>query len=898
MAGLGTYRKKRDFSKTREPRGAPLAKTGHRYVIQKHAATRLHYDLRLELDGAMLSWAVTRGPSLDPSEKRLAIHVEDHPIEYNKFEGTIPKGEYGGGTVMIWDRGTWIPEHDPHKGLQKGHLDFELHGEKLKGRWHLVRMRKRPGEKQEPWLLIKATDEYASAKRDPDILEEMPDSAASGRTMDEIATGKKRVWHSSRPKGSGQTATQRKIAAAAPAAKPRRGTPRAKSTPRRKGKNSVSGEKTGRMPDFIPPCLATLSDVAPAGSEWVHEIKLDGYRIQARIADGGVTLKTRTGLDWTKRFPTVAEACAALDRHEAILDGEIVSPDENGISDFSALQDDLKSGRHDRLVYYVFDLLYLDGVDLTGSALIDRKDLLAQLLSGPPKDGVIRLSESIEASGPVMLKHACQMHLEGIVSKRRDAPYHSGRVGDWLKTKCTSAQELVVLGYEPSDKTKRQIRSLLLGYYENGELRYAGRVGTGWGEQQERELARRLAAVARKTPPLHPVPAVERRKKVKWVEPRIVAEIEFRGWTGDRLVRQASFKGTREDKPAQQVVREIGQMPEKIKAKQAALRQKPAAKTTGEPTAKADVKSNTKSKPVIKPGLVAVAGVTLSHPDRVYWEDAGVTKQMLAEYYETVWDLMRPHATNRVLALLRCPEGAGHQCFFQKHASAGIDAKYLKLVPDDGDKSIAIEDLGGLVALVQAGALEIHLRGSSIDRLEEADRLVFDLDPGPGVDWKSLVAAAREVRERLGEMKLDSFVKTTGGKGLHVVLPIRPAPWDDAKDFCRKLAEAMAADSPDRYTATIKKTARNNRIFIDYLRNSREATAIAPYSTRARPGASVATPVSWQELGSLKAANVFTVLNIGKRLSRQRQDLWQDMGRIKQRLPDDAKPRTANRKQA
>ncbi len=401
----------------------------------------------------MLSWAVTRGPSLVPGDKRLAVHVEDHPIEYNKFEGTIPKGEYGGGTVMIWDRGTWTPEHDPHKGMQKGHLDFELHGEKLKGHWHLVRMRKRPGERQEPWLLIKATDEHARGKSDPDILEAMPDSAASGRTMDEIATGKKRVWHSNRSRGSGQTATQRKIAAAAAVVpKTRQRAPRAtKSAPRRHGNEAIPGAKKAGFPDFIPPCLATLSSVAPAGDEWVHEIKLDGYRMQGGIADG-VTLKTRTGLDWTAKFPTVAAACAALDGHQAILDGEIVSVNEGGISDFSGLQDDLKNGRQDRLAYYVFDLLYLDGQDLTGAPLIERKRALANLLAALPKHGVIVLSESLEASGPLILEHACKMSLEGIVSKRRNAPYHSGRVGDWLKTKCANSQEFIVLGYEPSDK--------------------------------------------------------------------------------------------------------------------------------------------------------------------------------------------------------------------------------------------------------------------------------------------------------------------------------------------------------------------------------------------------------------------------------------------------------------
>ena len=455
----------------------------------------------------MLSWAVTRGPSLVPGEKRLAIHVEDHPIEYNKFEGTIPKGEYGGGTVMVWDRGTWTPDHDPHKGMQKGHLDFELHGEKLKGHWHLVRMRKRPGERQEPWLLIKATDEFARKKSDPDILEEMPDSAATGRTMDEIAADKKRVWHSNK-----SAKEQSKAAKAGPAVttarraapKPRARSPRRKATTKRNGKKlgKIAGAREGRLPDFIPPCLATLSAKAPDTGDWVHEIKFDGYRIQARIGDGKVTLKTRTGLDWTEKFPAVAKACAALSDHDVILDGEIASVDENGVSDFSALQDDLKNGRQDRMAYYVFDLLHLDGQDLTPAPLIERKRALAALLAELPKDGVIRLSEHFEEDGSMMLKHACNLHLEGIVSKRADAPYRSGRSGDWLKTKCSSNQEFVVIGYEPSDKRGRLIRSLLLGYYDKDGLRYAGRVGTGWGQAAERDLQRRLTAVARKDTPL------------------------------------------------------------------------------------------------------------------------------------------------------------------------------------------------------------------------------------------------------------------------------------------------------------------------------------------------------------------------------------------------------------
>jgi bifunctional non-homologous end joining protein LigD len=871
MAKLQTYWKKRDFGKTAEPRGTAGRKKGFRYVIQKHDATRLHYDLRLELDGVMLSWAVTRGPSLVPGDKRLAIHVEDHPIEYNKFEGIIPEDQYGGGTVMIWDRGTWSPEHDPHKGMKKGHLDFELKGDKLKGHWHLVRMRKRPGERQEPWLLIKATDEFARKKSEPDILEEMADSAATGRTMDEIAAQKKRVWHSNRRADDQPEAKRAKTSAAKPTKTSVKANGKsAKGRGSKKKPIQISGGRSGNLPDFIPPSLATLSSIAPSGDEWVHEIKFDGYRMQARIAGGKVTLKTRNGLDWTERFPTIAEACSALGDHDAIIDGEIASFDDHGISQFSALQDDLKSGRHDRLVYYVFDLLYLDGHDLTSAPLIERKRVLAALLEKLPADGLVRFSDHFDEDGPTMLKHAEKMHLEGIISKRANAPYRSGRTGEWLKVKTVSNQEFIVIGYEPSDKRGRLIRSLLLGYYEDGKLRYAGRIGTGWGQNEERDLQKRIDAVARKNSPLDKIPEEERLRKVKWIEPKIVVEVDFRGWTGGTLVRQGSLKGVREDKPAKQVVREVEKMPEQIR--QAAARQKSPTKT------------GAKAKPG-KPLGAEVAGVTLTHPDRVYWEDAGVTKRMLAEYYTQVWDWMAPHVSGRVVALVRCPDGAAGQCFFQKHASAGIDTKHLKSIADDGDKSIAIDSVQGVVSLAQAGVLEIHVRGSTTKHLEEADRLVFDLDPGPGVEWKDVIEGACEVRQRLKNIKLESFVKTTGGKGLHVVLPIKSMPWDDAKEFCRRVAERMTAENPDRFTATIKKVARKGRIFIDYLRNSREATAIAPYSTRARPGATVSTPLSWEELGSQKISNAFTVENLPKRLSRLRRDPWAKIGRIKQALP-------------
>ncbi len=911
MAKLKTYHAKRDFEKTSEPRGAAdrraSSKSGGQFVIQKHDATRLHYDLRLEHGSVMWSWAVTRGPSMIPGEKRLAIHVEDHPIEYNTFEGTIPKGQYGGGTVMIWDRGRWYPEFDPEKGLKKGHLEFTVDGKKLKGRWHLVRMRKRPGERQEPWLLIKGEDEDARSKNDPDIIEEMPNSAATGRTMEQIAEGRSRVWHSNKPASeqSSRRVTPKKTVtrSGGVARKARPRAPRAKTTTTKaaskasKSKSAgsrfragqIPGARQGNLPEFVPPSLASLSAHAPGGADWVHEIKFDGYRIQARIASGTVTLRTRTGLDWTEKFPTVAQAAAALGRHDAILDGEIVSGDAQGVSDFAALQADLKSGRQDRLIYYAFDLLHLDGFDLTGATQLDRKAVLQGLIGALRDDSTVRLSEHFETEGPVMLKLAGQMGLEGIVSKRRDATYRSGRSGDWLKIKCANSQELIVAGYGPSDVAPKRVRALVLAYHDKDGLRYAGRVGTGFTDKMRDEWWQRLQPLRVDKPPFGKVPAEERGRPVHWVKPQQVVEVDFRGWTGHGHVRQASFKGLREDKPARQVVRERAvretEQPETeqqpMPTKQAALRQ----------TAPKKIKTASgKKEPAI------VAGVTLTHPGRVYWDDAGVTKQMLAEYYETVWDRMRPHVAGRVLALVRCPDGQSGQCFFQKHASAGIDQKHLLAVKEpDGEISIAIDNVSGLVALAQSGVLEVHVRGSTTEHLEDANRLVFDLDPGPGVGWKDVIAGAREVRERLERLKLTSFVKTTGGKGLHVVLPIRPAPWEEAKEFCRRLAEEMTADDPKRYTATIKKAARNNRIFIDYLRNSREATAIAPYSTRARPGATVAVPLSWEELGKQKTPNAFTVLDLRKRLSGSRSDArsdpWAAMGKVKQALPSARKRR-------
>ena len=846
-SGLKTYRAKRDFGITAEPKGKVARKRGNAFVIQMHAATRLHYDLRLELDGVMKSWAVTRGPSLVPGEKRLAVEVEDHPIAYNTFEGTIPKGEYGGGTVMVWDRGHWLPESDPHRGLAKGHLAFTLEGKKLHGGWHLVRMRRRPGEKRDNWLLIKQDDDAGRSPKDEDILEEKPLSAASGRSMEQIAKGSRKVWHSNRAK-AGRTPPKTHPAAATT----KKNIPRART---KKDDPDFAGRSA--LPTFVPPCLASLSDNPPDQGNWVHELKFDGYRIQARLDHGKTTLLTRKGLDWTKKFSTLAKAIAKLPAKTALIDGELVVEGANGISSFSLLQQDLKNDRHDRMKFYAFDLLHLDGTNLADLPLTRRKEALARLLHRQPDP--LRFSESLTEPGTTLLRHACKLGLEGIVSKNADVPYRPGRGHDWFKTKCSDRQELVVAGVVPSTADSRAVGALVLGFYDGGKLHYAGRTGTGFTHDAARKLFRKLMTLKSNEVPFEAVPAEERgARKPIWVKPAMVVEVDFRGWTHGDRVRQASFQGVREDKSAKEVVRE-----------------RAIAATSRVPAIKRSASANNDT----------VAGVHLTHPDRVYWDDAGVTKRDLAEYYVKVWKWMRPHVAGRPISLLRCPEGASGQCFFQKHARAGIPVEHLHLVPEKGDEIISVDNLSGIVALVQGGVLEIHTRGTTIDDRERADRLVFDLDPGPGTSWDDVVEAARNVRARLSKLKLKSFLKTSGGKGLHVILPIKPTPWNEAKTFAQKIAVSMAADLPDRYIATATKSGRSKRIFIDYLRNSREATAVAPYSTRARPGAPVSVPIEWSELGNLKAANEYGVLNLMQRLARRRKDPWADIARVKQTLP-------------
>jgi bifunctional non-homologous end joining protein LigD len=907
---LEIYRKKRKFGVTAEPRGRKGRRRGDRYVIQKHAARRLHYDLRLELDGVMKSWAVTRGPSLDPGEKRLAVHVEDHPIEYNSFEGTIPQGEYGGGTVMIWDRGRWIPEGDPHKGYAKGHLDFVLEGKKLRGRWHLVRMRGRDRDRHENWLLIKGRDDEARSGRQDDILEQESLSVASGRSMDEIAAGKgkKRVWHSNRSAkrsaGDAKPQTQREFraelqaqsrskASAAPKAKPK-ADPKAKHNEKPTGKRKSAAKaampvaarrgaepvranpRRSGLPDFVPPSLATLHSAPPDGAEWIHEIKFDGYRIEARLDRGKVRLLTRKQLDWTHRFERIASAVAALPAEAALLDGELVVENEQGASSFSLLQTDLKDGRDDRFVYWIFDLLHLDGRDFTREPLSVRKTALRRLLQGQRRNGPLRYADDFTEPGSAIFKHACELGLEGVVSKLRNAPYRSGRSENFIKTKCHNEQEFVVAGLTPSTAMPNAVGALTVAFHDDGKLRYAGRVGTGYTHQTARDLWRRLSALRVDRAPLT-LPKDERRKNVIWVKPELVVEVEFRGITHDGLLRQAAFKGVREDKPAGEVVRETP-AEEAIPA-----RQRPIRKSADRPARQAKP-SRAPARARSSGAKVEVADVALTHPDRVYWADVGVTKQDLADYYVEVFRLMAPHLVNRPLAIVRCPDGITGECFFQKHIAANIkDSPLRHVVGSKEHDVIAVEKLSDLIELAQFGALEIHVRGSRMGRLEVCDRIVFDLDPGESVGWKEIVAAAQETRDRLKSLKLTSFVKLSGGKGIHVVVPIAGADWDTTKDFAARVAAAMTADSPQRYLAKMTKSLRKGKIFIDYFRNSREATSVAAYSTRARAGAPVSMPVSWEALARTTAGNQFTLENWKKHL---KADPWAEIAKIRQRLPD------------
>jgi bifunctional non-homologous end joining protein LigD len=817
--------------------------------MQKHAARRLHFDLRLELDGVLKSWAVTRGPSLTTGEKRLAVRTEDHPLAYLDFEGNIPKGEYGGGSMIVWDRGRWIPEGDPHKGLAKGHLAFTLDGARLKGGWHLVRMRPKSGEKTDPWLLIKSEDQFARPVGAPEITEEET-SQLSGLTNAELAaTGVVRKDHEARI----GAATRRKIALPDFAA--------------------IPGARKGLLPTFLEPSLASPCDKPPSGPKWVHEIKHDGYRMQARIDGRTISLMTRKALDWTQRFGSIAAAFGSLGLGSALIDGEIVVEDATGISSFNNLQADLKTGRQDRFRYFAFDLLYCEGFDLTKAALVDRKQALQHLLAGVPTTSPIRFSEHLETDGPTMLEHSCRFGLEGIVSKRKDLPYRGGRGDHWLKAKCRQSQEFVIIGYVASTAASRSVGSLVLGYYADGTLAYAGRVGTGWSAAEALSLYAGLEKLKSIRPALQkPLPAGA-EKGVVWTEPRLVCMVEYRDWTTDGLIRQSTYKGLREDKAPEEITRET-----------AGTAGVPPASSTPAPAENGKKRAGRPRSGSATPP--ALAHARLTHPERILWPEPGITKQGLAEFYADIADHILPHIAGRVLSLLRCPSGTSEKCFFAKHPWAGLGAEAQRVDVGEKDPMLVIHDLAGLMGLVQAGVVEIHPWGSRADRLDEPDRMIFDLDPGEDAPWSAVIESAREIRDRLAELGLASFVKTSGGKGLHIVVPLAPvAGWKEMKSFAQQFAEALAKRRPDRYVATIAKHARRGRIFIDYLRNDRGSTAVAAYSTRGLPQASVSTPLAWDELSEALRSDHFTVGNLRHRLGFLKQDPWPDFFKIRQRLP-------------
>ncbi len=788
---LASYNAKRDFDQTKEPRGTRAVGAGYSFVVQKHAATRLHYDFRLEWDGVLLSWAVTKGPAPDPSEKRLAVRTEDHPLDYGGFEGTIPKGQYGGGTVMLWDRGTWMPQGDVDKGLKDGKLKFTLQGHHMQGGWTLVRMRGKG--KRENWLLIKERDDYA--RDDPDGLTKgTARSIESGRTMEEIA-------------------------ADAPAKTP------PETRPKRKGKS----------PAFVKPQLATLVSEAPEGEDWMHETKFDGYRCLASLGKGGLRLFTRSGKDWTEKFSSLTGAFDALPCDAALLDGEVMAARIDG-SAFSSLQKALKEGHP--LVFFAFDLLSLDGKDFRDQPQSDRRARLAKLLSGVPPKGALRLSEHVIGHGREVFEQACKAGAEGIISKRIDAPYVGRRSKNWLKIKCTRRQEFVIIGYSPSDKKGRPFASLLLGSHEDGALRYKGRVGTGFSESTMAELSK--AMTSRKTPPAKDVPP-EIARDAKWVRADLVAEVDFAEFTSDGIIRHGSFLGLRQDKEASEVTLEKPKQP---------------------PEKDDDMASDS-----------TIGGVRISNADRKVFPEAGCTKGDVARHYERVAPRMIALIGHRPLSLFRCPSGIDGQCFFQKHDSGGMpDAlSRVQIEESDGDKAdyLYATRPESLIAAAQMGSLEYHIWGARVDRLDRPDRLVFDLDPDEGLDWEDVRKTAFEVRDALEALGLRSGAIVTGGKGVHVWLALRRSrSWDTLKLFAKTFAHVMAARDPARYTATMSKAKRKGRVFIDWLRNERGATAIAPYSLRARPGAPVAVPVTWEELEKMDAPNGFHMADMAARLER------------------------------
>ena len=842
---IATYRATRDFGRTAEP--APpsaegAAVTGERllFVVQKHAATRLHYDFRLEHGGVLWSWAVPRGPSMDPHDKRLAVHVEDHPVDYARFEGDIPAGNYGAGHVDIWDRGHWRPlGEDPAADLARGEMKFELEGARLQGRFVLIRLKPRPREHAENWLLIKEHDEHEAAGVDVAALEKTPLPAE----------------HAGKPR---KPAKPKRVETAEPAAM---------KTPRQRHAMPAAAvkRKLGATPK---PQLASVADIAPDGEEWISEIKFDGYRLLVRREAGAVQLITRNGLDWTARLPAVAAAVEAFGHGDLLLDGELVALQPDGVSSFHALQTALRDKRDGTLFFFAFDLLHLDGHDLTPCPLAERKAMLAGLADWSD-GGMLRYSDHVAGDATRVRKQACTMGLEGVICKRADAPYRPGRGREWLKVKCQGREEFIILGWTKPQGARSGLGSLHLGFYDaEHHLHYVGGCGSGFSDADLAVLTERLGSLAASAPKGLLLTEEKPPSGLNWVRPELVVEAQYIGWSGAGRLRHAVFLGLREDKPAAEVVRDVPD-PD---AKRITLDQRRPTRIVT-------------ARPPSERGNAEFDGVRLTHPERELWP--GITKQDLATYWHTVAETALPGIAERPLALVRCPDGIDGEHFFQKHALRGMAAQ-IREGAQDGAPYLALASRDGLIAATQMSAIELHGWGSHLPDAGRADRLVFDLDPGEGVKWPQIIRATLDVRDRLERVGLASWCRTSGGKGLHVVVPLKPtAGWTKVRAWCRSFAEQMEAEQPSHYVASVPKAKRTGRILIDWLRNGLGSTAVCSFSPRARPGAGVATPLHWREVGPKLDVAAWTLKTVPGRLAKLRADPWENFNNVDQELPSD-----------
>ncbi len=827
---IATYNKKRDFSKTKEPKGRKLKGKGDSFVVQKHDASHLHYDFRLEMDGVLKSWAVPKGPSLDPAEKRLAMRTEDHPLDYGDFEGTIPKKEYGGGTVMLWDHGRWIPEpgKDPRKTIEEGHLHFTLEGDRMKGEWVMFRLKPRKPSDRESWMLKKVDDKFAEPEHGDELVEDCTTSVTTGRTMAEIASGTD-AWRSNR---GGQKGGRAKTKA------------------------------SGAPPSFQPPQKATLVDEVPGGSGWLFEYKYDGYRLLIATGSGAATAWTRNGKDWSDRFRALVKAAEALPPG-CLIDGEAVALNDKGKPDFQLLQSTLKEQRGKNLVFYAFDLLVDRGEDITGLGNLERKERLSSLLEKAPS--TIVFGDHVVGRGGALFDQVCKQGGEGVIAKKADSKYRGDRTRNWLKIKCIERQEFVIVGWTTSDK-RAGFRSLLLAAKEKGRLTYVGKVGTGFNTQMLHDLMDVMKPLEVKSAPVE-IPRAD-RKGAHYIKPELVAEIAFTEFTSEGILRHPSFIALREDKPAEEVVVE---------------KPKDLPKAAKKGAAKTQAKKRGHSTP-------ETFGIKISNPDRAIYPTEKLTKGDLADYYAAIDPLIMADARNRPITLIRCPQGRAKKCFFQKHdtGSMGEHVKHVPIREKKGEVQdyLYFDDIRGLLSCVQMGTIEFHGWGSRADDVEHPDRLVFDLDPDEGLEFGDVRKGAVRIRELLADIGLETFPMLTGGKGIHVIAPLdQSADWKAVSSFAERFARAVSEAEPDMFTANMRKVQRKGRIFLDWLRNQRGSTAVMPYSARAREGAPVAAPIAWDELGDYEGGNAFTIRELDLLFERAESKLLKGWGEAKQALP-------------